>query len=294
MHNDLDLHVRDKNRSVFIKLANFVRNQAFAPVTVKVKVLKACMRAALLYGHEAWGSSSLCKIETLFRKAIRVTFSIHANAPNEIVHLETGVYELKAEIYRSQYKFWDKVKNDIERDPDSTIAIVYNAAIRANVHFLRHYINLHSQFRNCDECFDHYRKEFIDTTMSSLRKKADKEDNIVHRDYVSLSSDLTPPAFYSTYSLLESDRVLVTKYRSGSHHLKLLAGSRYNTPRDRRLCKCKDVQTLHHVIFECIHTNNIRTYEFRENVKSLNDFFAQDAKVVANYLMSIETKLKLR
>ena len=77
--------------------------------------------------------------------------------------------------------------------------------------------------------------------MESLRTKADKADNIVHRDYLSISNDLTAPAFYSAYLVPESDRVLVTKYRSGSHHLKMLAGSRYNTPRDRRLCKCKEI-----------------------------------------------------
>ena len=294
VHNDLDLHVRDKNKSVFIKLANFIRNQAFAPVTVKVKVLKACMRAALLYGHEAWGSSPLSKIETLFRKAIRVTFSIHNNAPNEIVYLETSVYALSAEIYRSQYKFWSKVKQDIENDPDSSIAKVYNAAIRANVHFLRHYIKLHSQFQSCDECFDYYRKEFIDNTLASLQEKETKVDNIVHRDYVALTNDVTPPAFYTSYVIIESDRVLLTKYRTGSHHLKMLAGSRYNTPRDRRLCKCKMAQSLHHVIFDCIYTNSIRTQHFRENIRSLHDFFTQDHKVVANWLMIIEAKLKLR
>jgi len=136
VHHDLNLHLRDKNGSVFIKLANFIRNEAFAPVTVKSKVLKACTRASLIYGHEAWGSSSLSKIESLFRKAIRITFSIHSNAPNEIVYLETGTYELKAEIFRSQYKFWDKIKKFVENNPNSTIAMVYNAAIHANVHFI--------------------------------------------------------------------------------------------------------------------------------------------------------------
>ena len=58
-----------------------MRNEAFAPVTLKSKILKACMRAALIYGHEAWSSSSLIKIETLFRKAIRITFSIHSRTP---------------------------------------------------------------------------------------------------------------------------------------------------------------------------------------------------------------------
>ena len=122
---DVNLHVNGKSKSVFIKLANFMRNNGFAPITVKCKVLNACLRAALLYGHETWSSCSLHKIEILFRKAIKITFSIKMRIPNEIIYRETGVYELKAEIYRSQYKFWSKVKQDIENDPDSSIAKLY-------------------------------------------------------------------------------------------------------------------------------------------------------------------------
>ena len=257
-------------------------------------VLQACTRAAIIYGHEAWGSSSLTKVEALFRKAIRIAFSLHSNTPNEIVYLETGVHELKAEIHRSQFKFWKKIKAFMIKEPDSTITEIYKTAISSNVHFLRHYISLHTMFSNSDECFDHYRKEFLETTKSSIRLKAGKDNNIVHKDYILLNSDLKTPDFYSTYSVIENERLIITKYRTGSHHLKLLAGSRYNTPRDRRLCKCKDTQSLHHVIFECVFTNCIRTEEFRGTIKSLGDFFDRDAWEVASHLIVIEAKLRLR
>ena len=61
---DVNLHANGKSKSVLIKLANFIRNNIFALITVKSKVLKACLRAALLYGHETWSGSSLHKIET--------------------------------------------------------------------------------------------------------------------------------------------------------------------------------------------------------------------------------------
>ena len=154
---DVNLHANGKSKSVLIKLANFIRNNIFAPITVKRKVLKACLRAALLYGHETWSSCSLHKIETLFRKAIKITFSINMRIPNEIIYRETGVHELKAEIYRSQYKFWAKIKDEIETDPDTSIAEVYKKAIHDNIHYLRHYKQLNAQFRNHEQCFNHYR-----------------------------------------------------------------------------------------------------------------------------------------
>ena len=193
-------------------------------------VLRACTRAAIIYGHEAWGSCSLTKIEALYRKAIRIAFSLHSSTPNEIVYLETGVNELKAEIYRSQFRFWEKIKEFMLKEPDSTITEIYTNAINSNVHFLRHYINLHIMFSNSDECFNQYRNDFIETTKSSIRLKAAKDNNIVHKDYIMLNNDLKTPDFYSSYSVIENERLILTKYRTGSHHLKLLAGSRFNIP----------------------------------------------------------------
>ena len=60
---DVNLHANGKSKSVLIKLASFIQN-IFAQITVKSKILKSCLRAALLYGHEIWSSSSLHKIET--------------------------------------------------------------------------------------------------------------------------------------------------------------------------------------------------------------------------------------
>ena len=78
---------------------------------------------------------------------------------------------------------------------------------------------------------------------------------------------------YGSRIMLETDRILLTRFRCGSHSLKIELG-RYSTPRiprDQRLCKCKQVQTLKHVLFECNLTQPIRNYNFPNN---LRDFFA--------------------
>ena len=149
-------------------------------------------------------------------------------------------------------------------------------------------------FTNSDDCFNHYRDEFIKSTKNSLQTKALNNDNILHRDYLLLNEGLNYPDFYSKYVILENERMIITKYRTGSHHLQLLTGSRYNIPRERRLCKCREIQSLHHVIFDCVFTNSIRTNDFRQNIKSLKDFFSQNLKTIAYQLMEIEAKLKLR
>ena len=113
VNHDLNLHVHSKNKSVYIKLANFVRNNSYAPLGVKKKVLNTCLTAAILYGCETWSSTSLHELETLYRKAIKITFSIRKSTPSEVVYIETGFNELKAEIYKRQHKFWSKILSNI-------------------------------------------------------------------------------------------------------------------------------------------------------------------------------------
>ena len=101
---DLNLHVSSKSKSVYIKLANLFRNNYYISIIVKKKMLKSCLEAAILYECETWSSTSLLKLETLYRKVLKITFSMSKNTPNEIIYIETGYAELKAEIYKRQHK----------------------------------------------------------------------------------------------------------------------------------------------------------------------------------------------
>ena len=83
-------------------------NNTFAPITVKTKVLHSCVSSSLLYSCETWGSASLAKIEILYRKAIKTTFAVRQNTPNNIIYTEFGLSPLKPTILKRQYKFWEK------------------------------------------------------------------------------------------------------------------------------------------------------------------------------------------
>ena len=293
LYTDVDKHTKNKSKSVLIKLANFMRNNESAPITVKCKVLKACLKAAILYGHETWSSSSLQKIETLYRKAIKLTFNISSRAPNDIVYLETGFYELKAEIYNSQYKFWTKIKSDIDRDPDTNVSKLLQLAIQKNVHYLRHYKSLHLNFHNAKACFEHYRENFVANAKQNIRSKATLNEHSIYNEYISLNPTLATPNFYQLYNISEYCRMLITKYRNGSHFLHIHRGRTTGTTKNDRFCKCLDIQTLYHVIFECCYTRAIQLSIY-PNITSLELFFQQDLNLMSSALLQIEKKLKLR
>ena len=73
------------------------------------------------------------KLETLYRKAIKITFSLNKSAPNEVVYIETDYNEQKGEIYKRQHKFWSKILLNIVGDPENSISKIYKNAINKNI-----------------------------------------------------------------------------------------------------------------------------------------------------------------
>ena len=75
-------------------------------------------------------------------------------------------------------------------------------------------------------------------------------------------------------SILEIERKLVTRFRTGSHSLNIELGRYSNISRNNRLCKCKsDIQTVWHIFTACPLTNGVvksNTY------RSLSDIFSDD------------------
>ena len=287
---DVDLHVQQREKSVFVKLSNFMRNNQAAPITVKRKILNSCLNASLLYGCETWGSISLRKAEALYRKAIKITFGMKNNTPNQIVFIESGLTELKAEIYKRQYDFWGKVLKSINDDPLSQISKILMKGIDNNVHYIRHYKKIYNDFRSAQHCFNFHKETFTNTIKKEIAEKTGVNTYSALDDYILINPLLEPPDFYNKYTLCESERKLLTKYRTGSHMLKINTGYFQRTPIESRICLCNEIQTLEHVILHCPMTESLRHGNFPS---SLNEFFKQHT-LAATKLQAMETILRIR
>ena len=290
--NDIAQHALHKNKDVSIKLANFITNNPCSPITVKYKILNSCVTATILYSCETWGSSNLSRIETLHRKAIKTCIKVKSNTSNDIVYAESGCNPLACVVYKRQFKFWQKIKLDIDKYPDSPISMLYNTAIEANLPFIKHYIDLHIKFENENDCYQFYLDKDIREIQARLRHKAQLDINGIQGTYLSINPNLESPQFYHSYIINELDRTILTKYRTGSHYLNIQKG-RYNaTQRKDRLCKCKlDVQDITHVLFHCNITQTIRDSNFHYN--NLTELFSDTIKA-PDILRMIEHKLLLR
>ena len=82
-------------------------------------------------------------------------------------------------------------------------------------------------------------------------------------------------------------RVEMTRFRAGSHRLKIETGRWSRTPQDQRLCDCElnVVQDEAHVVFFCKHTEELRRRCRICNDRSLDEILANNNNI--NFIYEI-------
>ena len=155
-----------------------------------------------------------------------------------------------------------------------------------NITFLRYYRNLESTFVTSVNCqgklaasfFEQYKKKIIE---------AEIDNNSKLGVYYKINPNLTPPQ-QEIYQL-ETERIITTRYRCGSHNLKIESGRMCNPPipREDRVCAClTGIQTLEHCLFYCpLMVNLYEDYHF----KSMEE--AMRSERIASFLTKMEKYL---
>ena len=252
LKTDVHEFLEKKNKDVNVKLAGFLTSNEHAPIMIKLKVVNACINSALIYGCESWGSTPLNTVEILQRKALRMILDVSKTTANEIVYIESGYGKLKPTIYKRQMLFFRKFKKHCDELPASSISNVFKQAMESNVTFLRHYKRLDRQFNTPDDCYDYYLAEHTLEIKNKIQVKHEADSDSILGTYYRINPELQSPIFNKELKCNEYERKLITRYRSGSHELKIQIGRLSNSSRDSRLCSCEnEIQTLHHVIFIC-------------------------------------------
>ena len=294
IHQDVSTYLSDKSKHVNVKLAAFMFSNKFAPIPVKLKVVKTCINAILTYSCEAWGSCSLNVVEMLQRKALKIAMSVQKNVPNEIVYVETDFVCLKAQIYKRQLKFFRKVKEDAINNPLSTTSRLFLLGMEKNVLYLRHYRDLDRKFNSEKICYEFYLKEHRNAVTSKIISKGIQDPDGCYGPYIKLNPSLSSPEFYRDIKCMETDRLLLTRYRTGSHRLKINTGRVSQQQRHERLCSClENIQTLEHVILYCPLTENIRNI-YHINTQDLKDIFEnQRITYIVSMIRSVERILTI-
>ena len=293
--HDISLFIADKNKQVFVKLANFLLRNQFAPIVIKLKVVKACVNASLTYGCEAWSSSPLNSIEVMQRKALKMVLKIYNNTPSEIVYLESGCMPLKPLIYKRQLNFFRKIKNDAAVNPTSPISRLVKEIIAKNLPYIRHYIKIDQKFENAFDCFRFHTNNERSTLVSKVTTIGVDDIDSSLGSYLRINPTLQSPSMYHCINCIESDRYILTRSRTGSHNLRIQKGRTTNEKRDERTCMCNyGVQTIDHVLFHCELTKHITALSEIQN-SDIKRFFENDNYAyTACLLESIENVLDVK
>ena len=283
--HDIDQYVESKRANVTIKFSNFLRRNFLALLPVKLKVLDVCVSTTLTYGCETWGTASVNSIEVAYRQGLKRALSVRESTNTEIVYLEANRRPLNIRITRQQLKFWSSIQTYLSEHPDHPLAQVIEKAKEIRLPYLQYYEKLQADYENTEVCEETLTQDFHDTCLTKIRQKAEEDEDSRFGVYLQVNPQLDPPSH--NYALNpEFERVLITRYRSGSHKLKIETGrhSHPPIPREERLCSCNNgLQTLHHCLFDCPLLNEVRgNYEY----SSIEEAFKLPN--VAKLLMDIE------
>ena len=227
---------KKKNKQDSVKLANFIYRNKYTPIMVKLKVVKACINSSLTYACETWGNCPLNSVEVLQRTALKLILNVYNNTPNEIVYIESGFTPLKPTIYKRQLNLFRKMKNDATRNPLSTISRFFIDIIHKKLPYIKHYMNLDEKFENAFHCYTFYENEQKTLFAEKNRGKEQRDRDSILGTYCRLNPALQTPAMYHQMLCTESDRNILTKYRTGSHSQQIHTGRNNNEDRRERLC----------------------------------------------------------
>ena len=245
-----DVNADMKKRNVnTIKYFAFLRNNANAPVDVKLKVLEACT-SAILYNAETWANSKIDRLDVVHRRMLKAILGIGVTTCTEFPYIELGVPSIKTRIAMMQWEFWNKV---IELDNDTPLKQVIATAEQYRLKEVKHYSDLVKTFRNKQEI----EEQFFEKTRESIRKKAD-EGRSKYKTYLQINPNLETPTYYNDiYNYRQVS--MIAKLRVSMHNLQVEMGRRSRTPRDLRLCQCEQsVEDELHFLTQCAFYNDIR------------------------------------
>ena len=269
--NDIESYISSKRSDVTIKYGNFCRKNFLAPLDVKLDVLNTCVAASITYASETWGISPK-SVEKIYRQGIKCALSVRSCVNNEIVYLESGEWPLEIRVKRQQLNFWKKIQKIANEDANNYIAKLVN--LGENTSYLKYYKNLNDTYIDPVSCTNTLTRYFKEHYSSKIQEAARLDLNSKLGTYLSVNPALSKPSYENVF---EFQRVLITRYRTGSHNLRIEKDRRIpNSLREERLCCCgTGIQTLRHVLLECPLLQNVREKYGISDVENgvMNDAF---------------------
>ena len=283
MH-DIELYVNEKRKNISIKFTSFCRKHFLAPLETKINILNTCVSAALIYACETWGKCNLRNIESIYRQGLKTALSIRPSVNNEILYVESGQVPLSVRITKQQLGFWLKLQKTLEDDEHYITKLVHQAE-ELNVDFIMHYKSLQERYGDTESCEKQLKDEIIAEYKHKIESAFAEDCDSKLGSYYQVNPNLDSPNFDGK---LEFQRICITRYRTGSHNLRIETGRKNpHIPREDRLCDCqRNIQTLKHCLLDCPLLDESRGIHGIVNV--------EEGVMCDSFLLDMERILKLK
>ena len=268
LKQDVNSYIAHKRSNVSIKFPNFCTVHRNAPLSAKLEVLDCCVSSSLTYAAETWGNE--CKAADLsYKVGIRTALSVRQNTNNEIIFIESDRYPLNFRVKKLQLSFWSYVLKYISDNPDSALCKVVSKADSLNITYIKYYKNLLDTYNDPVNCENRLRLEEKEKWKRKIDAAYIADEDSKLGTYFRINPSLTS---FTVFTGTEDERILITRYRTGSHSLTIELGRFSNTPRENRLCTCKrNVQTVFHVFNECPLTAHVVQQRYDNLSEIFND-----------------------
>ena len=220
-----------------------------------------------MYSHDV---SCHDNLESIYYNGLSTALGIRNNINREIVFIETGRVPISCLVIKRQLNFWNKIIDYTYNNPDSALKKIIDMGVNEQISYLTYYSELKARYDTPELCFRH----LVDEIKEDCRVKIEIEESADLDSklgtYLQINPNLTP---YKENNILEHERTIISRFRTGSHSLRIETGRYNNICRSDRLCQCGlNIQTILHVFTDCPltlpHLNN--QYE------SLNNIFETD------------------
>ena len=159
---------------------------------------------------------------------------------------------LNIRIAKQQLNFWMNLQTYLDNNPDHPLKNLIQHGLSLNLPYLNYYTNLEHTYTTPKNCEDALANEFKTSIITKINTKSNNDIDSRLGVYLQVNPNLVPPKHDN--NILEFEQVLLTRYRSGSHNLKIETGRLCNPRilREDRKCMCDTgVQSLRHCLFDC-------------------------------------------